>query len=182
MLVVDFRRAFTNLKPFRVLFGVISNLLQDFCEPHRRFPSPASSGERGIHYDPGYIEWAEVQMLLHLTLIYTATAPPAQFGKRHRVHQAAPDIPNPVHLLSVGISELSSHQRGQISRMKSVSDLKTISSEADVAQSRTSTPGVDPKGKNALFRCPKLAGACEHPAAIDPYRKLKRSAIFQRQD
>jgi len=65
--------------------------------------------------------------------------------------------------------------------MDGIADLQSFAAKADVAQRSSGVPGVKPEQKNALFGSPKLAGSCQHTAAVDPNWETIRSPIFERQ-
>jgi hypothetical protein len=97
-------------------------------------------------------------------------APGAHLSEGSGGLQTSADIDDAVRVAIAGC-ELPFDERDEIRRMQTVSDLVTVSSEADVAERLLSEPAVDPIREDPLVWLPELSGTGEDPASIDPDRE-----------
>src|ERR1700761_1439227 len=66
--------------------------------------------------------------------------------------------------------------------MERIADLKTETTEPDVAQPAPCRVCMQQIRKDSLFRGAELPRPGQNAAAVDPYRKLKRRSIFDGHD
>src|SRR5258708_2013175 len=64
--------------------------------------------------------------------------------------------------------------------MQTIAHLKSFAAETDVFQWPLAQPRIDPETKTPRARPPNRPGPRQHAATVDPHRKIKRIAVFQR--
>jgi hypothetical protein len=97
----------------------------------------------------------------------------------HAIRGTAADIVSSV--LSGLRIHLLAEERQEITRIEAIPNLPTPTVKPNVFQGALAKPWVNPKAKDSLVGSTKLACARQHPATIDPNRKVKGGAILQSQ-
>src|SRR6185295_18459313 len=107
-------------------------------------------------------------------------APVAQLRERHALVEAAAQVLDALPALRRR-AHLFQQDGSQVSRMQAIARLTTLTGESDVFQRPAAQIGVDPEGKNALVRPPKLSGPGEHAAAVNPDGQAEGLPVLQGQ-